>query len=224
LGEGAPSPCPSHKVERRFLGEEFFKLTALGFKPVSTGVIDLLKYSDNLFFLASMKDNQYKDHLHIKDPFLNIVLYQPEIPANTGNIARLCGAAMIRLHLIHPLGFSVDDKHLRRAGIDYWHEVDVTHHKNFEAFLLSDAGIKDHLYCYSKSAERLYTEAAISKGSYLLFGPESVGLPEKLKNEYPCFRIPIFGNVRSLNLSTSVGIVSYHYLYEMMCFVEGYQP
>ncbi len=125
---------------------------------------------------------------------------------------------MLRLHLIHPLGFSVEDRYLRRAGLDYWHEVDVTHHKNFHAFLLSEACIKDRLSCYSKSAEQIYTEAAISKGSYLLFGPESVGLPEKIKKEYPCFRIPIFGNVRSLNLSTSVGIVTYHYLNKMGCF------
>jgi tRNA (cytidine/uridine-2'-O-)-methyltransferase len=165
-----------------------------------------------------MKDNPEKEHVIINDPFLNIVLFQPEIPANTGNIARLCGAAMLKLHLIHPLGFSVDDKHLKRAGIDYWHEIDVTHHKNFEIFLTSDSGIKDHLYCFSKSAEQIYTEATISKGSYLLFGPESVGLPENIKNEYPCFRIPIWGNVRSLNLSTSAGIVTYHYLNIMGCF------
>ena len=78
-----------------------------------------------------MKKNQKTEHITIEDPYLNIVLYQPEIPANTGNIARLCGAAMVRLHLIHPLGFRVDDKHLKRAGLDYWHEVDVTHHDNF---------------------------------------------------------------------------------------------
>jgi len=165
-----------------------------------------------------MKDKPEKEHVTIKDPSLNIVLFQPEIPANTGNIARLCGAAMLKLHLIHPLGFSVDDKHLKRAGIDYWHEVDVTHHKNLEAFLESDTGVKDHLYCFSKGAEQIYTEATVSKGAYLLFGPESVGLPENKKNKYPCFRIPIFGNVRSLNLSTSVGIVAYHYLNKMGCF------
>jgi tRNA (cytidine/uridine-2'-O-)-methyltransferase len=165
-----------------------------------------------------MTDNPEKEHVIIKDPFLNIVLFQPEIPANTGNIARLCGAAMLRLHLIHPLGFSTDDKHLKRAGIDYWHTVDVTYHKNLKIFFESDSDIKDHLYCFSKSAEHIYTEATISKGSYLLFGPESVGLQENIKNEYPCFRIPIWGNVRSLNLSTSVGIVTYHYLNKMGCF------
>ncbi len=165
-----------------------------------------------------MKNTLNEEHIVIKDPFLNIVLYQPEIPANTGNIARLCGAAMIRLHLIHPLGFRVDDRHLKRAGLDYWHEVDVTHHRNFNAFLDSDHEIKNHLYCFSKSAEHIYTEATVLKGAYLLFGSESVGLPETVIKEFPCFRIPIFGNVRCLNLSTSAGIVAYHYLNEMGCF------
>ena len=154
-------------------------------------------------------------HKIIEDPFLNIVLYKPEIPANTGNIARLCGAATIRLHLIHPLGFSVDDKHLKRAGLDYWHEVDVTHHEDFESFLKSDDNIFHHLFCFSKFAQKDYTKAKVLKGSYLLFGQESVGLPETIKETYPGFRIPIFGKVRSLNLSTSVGIVTYHYLHEL---------
>jgi len=84
----------------------------------------------------------------------NVVLYQPEIPSNTGNIARLCGAAMLRLHLIHPLGFRVDDKHLKRAGLDYWKEVDVKHHESFGYYLDSDALIKKHLLCFSKFAWR----------------------------------------------------------------------
>lgn len=165
-----------------------------------------------------MTANPEKVHLTIKGPFLNIVLFQPEIPANTGNIARLCGAAMLRLHLIHPLGFSVDDKHLKRAGVDYWHEIDVVYHKDFNNFLSSDDSIKQHIYSFSKTAEQIYTEATISRGAYLLFGPESVGLPENIKEKYPCFRIPIWGNVRSLNLSTSVGIVAYHYLNKIGCF------
>lgn len=159
-----------------------------------------------------MDDNQKNSHIIIKDPFLNIVLYQPEIPANTGNIARLCGAAMIRLHLIHPLGFRVDDKHLKRAGLDYWYEVDVIHHESFDSFLECDHSIKSRLYCFSKFAEPDYTKAEINKGDYLLFGQESLGLPDEIRSEFPCFRIPIFGRVRSLNLSTSVGIVAYHYM------------
>jgi len=156
-----------------------------------------------------------KEHITIEDPYLNIVLYQPEIPANTGNIARLCGAAMVRLHLIHPLGFRVDDKHLKRAGLDYWHEVDVTHHESLNSFLESSSDISGRLYCFSKFADREYTMAGVLKGCYLLFGQESLGLPERIKENYPCFRIPIFGHVRSLNLSTSVGIVTYHFLHEL---------
>ena len=162
-----------------------------------------------------MKNIPKKEHIIIEDPFLNIVLYQPEIPANTGNIARLCGAAMVKLHLIHPLGFRVDDKHLRRAGLDYWHEVDVTHHASFDAFLESEGNIAGHLHCFSKFAEKVYTKAEVVKGSYLLFGQESLGLPDTIRKKYPCFRIPIFGQVRSLNLSTSVGIVTYHYLHKL---------
>ena len=162
-----------------------------------------------------MKNNPQNYHITIKDPYLNIVLYQPEIPANTGNIARLCGAAMVKLHLIHPLGFRVDDKHLRRAGLDYWHEVDVTHHASFDTFLESDSNITGRLYCFSKFAENEYTKTDVVKGCYLLFGQESLGLPEVIRKKYPCFRIPIFGQVRSLNLSTSVGIITYHYLHKL---------
>lgn len=165
-----------------------------------------------------MESNQKKEHITIEDPFLNIVLYRPEIPANTGNIARLCGAAMMKLHLIHPLGFRLDDRHLKRAGLDYWHEVDVTHHENFDAFLKSDCNIAGRLFCFSKFAKEDYTMAKVLKGGYLLFGQESLGLPEVIRTKYPCFRIPIFGNVRSLNLSTSAGIVAYHYLHELKRF------
>ncbi|NLA73976.1 MAG: tRNA (cytidine(34)-2'-O)-methyltransferase [Deltaproteobacteria bacterium] len=161
-----------------------------------------------------MKDNPEKNRLS-KELILNIVLFQPEIPANTGNIARLCGAAMLRLHLIYPLGFSVDNKHLKRAGIDCWHEVNITYHKDFDAFLSSSSNIKTRIICFSKSAEKIYTEASVLKGAYLPFGPESTGLPANIRNKLPCYRIPIWGNVRSLNLSTSVGIVAYHYLHKM---------
>ncbi len=165
-----------------------------------------------------MKKNIKTEHITVEDPFLNIALYQPEIPANTGNIARLCGAAMVRLHLIHPLGFRVDDKHLKRAGLDYWHEVDVTHHDSFDTFLESNSDIAGRLHCFSKFAEQEYTKAKVLRGDYLLFGQETLGLPETVRQAYPCFRIPIFGQVRSLNLSTSAGIVTYHYLHELGCF------
>jgi len=144
-------------------------------------------------------------HRTLENPHLHVVLYQPEIPANTGNIARLCGAAEIRLHLIHPLGFRVDDRHLKRAGLDYWHEVDVCHHLSFEAFLAHMDG----------RGKMVYTEAEINRGDYLLFGQETKGLPSSIRESYPCYAIPIWGKVRSLNLSTTAGIVAYHYLNKM---------
>jgi tRNA (cytidine/uridine-2'-O-)-methyltransferase len=155
----------------------------------------------------------------VSEPLLHVVLHEPEIPANTGNIARLCGAAQLRLHLIHPLGFKVDDKHLKRAGLDYWSQVDIRHHGSWEAFLQSTD--KDHgaeILAFSARAAQNYTEATVNHGDYLLFGKESVGLPGPLGGEYPCYRIPIWGRVRSLNLSTAVGIVVYHYLHQMARF------
>jgi tRNA (cytidine/uridine-2'-O-)-methyltransferase len=156
-------------------------------------------------------------HRRIEAPRLQIALYQPEIPANTGNIARLCGAAELKLHLIHPLGFRVDDRNLKRAGLDYWHEVDVLHHESFHAFLAA----VDHgtgITSFSRHATQLYTEASVKQGGVLLFGSETRGLPAELHRDWPCFRIPIWGNVRSLNLSTSVGIVSYHFLHGLGFF------
>ena len=163
-----------------------------------------------------MKDDN--NHRIIDNPTVNVVLYQPEIPANTGNIARLCGAAEIRLHLIHPIGFKTDDKHLKRAGLDYWHEIDVRHHESTEAFLSSEAGLASRLITFSSHAEHDYTKAPVKRGYYLLFGKESVGLPSEIREKFPCYKIPIWGNVRSLNLSTAVGIVAYHYLHQMCIF------
>jgi tRNA (cytidine/uridine-2'-O-)-methyltransferase len=157
-----------------------------------------------------------KEHRVIKNPALHVVLYQPEIPANTGNIARLCGAAQVRLHLIHPLGFRVDDKHLKRAGLDYWSKVDIRHHVNFDAFLKSKNGEgPSGLTAFSRHARKKYTEATVNHGDYLLFGCETLGLPIEIRNRYPCYKIPIWGDVRSLNLSTTVGIVVYHCLHQM---------
>lgn len=158
------------------------------------------------------KEEKHLTHKIIDDPPLNIVLLEPEIPANTGNIARLCGAAQIRLHLIHPIGFSLDDKHLRRAGLDYWQEIDVREHESFEAFLDHDENVRTKLVAFSSHADRDYTKAKVAWGGYLLFGRESIGLPEGIRKEYPCYKIPIWGKVRSLNLSTAAGIVTYHYL------------
>ncbi len=156
------------------------------------------------------------EHRIIKNPALHVVLYQPEIPANTGSTARLCGASETRLHLIHPLGFKVDDKHLKRAGLDYWYEVDIKHHDNFEAFSDSREGKgQARIIAFSTHASKDYTKAEVNHGDYLLFGRETVGLPLEIRNSYPCYKIPIWGRVRSLNLSTTVGIVLYHYLHEM---------
>ena len=155
-------------------------------------------------------------HREINNPALQVVLYQPEIPANTGNIARLCGAAEVRLHLIHPLGFRVDDKHLKRAGLDYWSEVDIRHHDNFEAFLKSrEMKGPSGLAAFSRHAQDHYTTTKVNHGDYLLFGKETFGLPLEIRNRYPCYKIPIWGKVRSLNLSTTVGILVYHYLHRM---------
>lgn len=150
----------------------------------------------------------------IEHPFLHIVLYQPEIPANTGNIARLCGAAELSLHLIHPLGFKTDDRNLKRAGLDYWEEVDVRHHLSFDAFLKTLAS-GSSLHAFSTHAPTSYTHATVHRGDFLLFGPETRGLPSDIRETYLCYAIPIWGRVRSLNLSTSVGIVAYHYLHQM---------
>jgi len=158
-----------------------------------------------------------KTHVVLEDPHLHVVLYQPEIPANTGNIARLCGAAQMKLHLVHPLGFSVDDKHLKRAGLDYWPEIDVQHHADFDAFLNS-MNENGRLLCFSRHAHILYPQAKVKHGDYLLFGRETLGLPSHVRKAYPCYRVPIWGKVRSLNLSTTVGIVSYHYLHGLGLF------
>jgi tRNA (cytidine/uridine-2'-O-)-methyltransferase len=156
------------------------------------------------------------EHRIIEEPFLNVVLHRPEIPSNTGNIARLCAAAEVRMHLIHPLGFKVDDKHLIRAGLDYWHEVDVRHHESFEEFLAQrEKEGEGNLTTVSKNASTDYTKARVNRGDYLVFGGETLGLPSEIRSRYPCYKIPIWGAVRSLNLSTSVGIVVYHYLHKL---------
>ncbi len=156
-------------------------------------------------------------HRRIDNPNLHVVLLNPEIPANSGNIARLCGAAEIRLHLVHPLGFEVDDKHLKRAGLDYWNEVDLEHHENFEAFLNAKQD-EGKVIAFSTHAGECYTRAKVNRGDYLLFGKESSGLPADVRDRHACYGIPIWGKVRSLNLSTAVGIVVYHYLHEMGLF------
>jgi len=143
---------------------------------------------------------------------MDIILYEPEIPPNTGNIARLCAATQTRLHLIEPLGFSLDDRHLRRAGLDYWSEVDLAVWPNWEAFTKTWTGPR--LVFASARRGRPYHRFAFEPGDGLVFGPETRGCPAELMDRYPgqVVTVPIWGPVRSLNLSTTVGVVYYEAL------------
>ncbi|MGC1480101.1 MAG: tRNA (cytidine(34)-2'-O)-methyltransferase [Chthoniobacterales bacterium] len=141
---------------------------------------------------------------------LHVVLIEPEIPPNTGNIARLCLAAGARLHLVEPLGFSLDDKSLRRAGMDYWHLCDVHRWTSFPA--LTAAAEPDSRYFYlTTKAERSYWDESFRNGDHLVFGRETRGLPETLlaENADACLTIPMQPNARSLNLATATGLVLY---------------
>jgi tRNA (cytidine/uridine-2'-O-)-methyltransferase len=145
-------------------------------------------------------------------PF-NIVLVEPEIPPNTGSIARLCGATNSVLHLVHPLGFSTDDKHLKRAGLDYWEHIDVRYWDTFDDFLQAQ---KEHdLYFFTTKVERNYTSAQFKAGSFFIYGKETKGLPEDILNLYHdrCYTLPMENpNIRSLNLAMTAGIVLYEAL------------
>ena len=143
---------------------------------------------------------------------LNIVLFEPEIPANTGNIGRTCVATGTRLHLIEPLGFRLNEKALKRAGMDYWKDLDVTTYIDYADFLEKNPGAK--IYMATTKAKKTYTEVAYEPDSYLMFGKESAGIPEEILVKYEdyCMRIPMEYNIRSLNLSNSVAIVLYEAL------------
>ncbi|HJD13330.1 MAG TPA: tRNA (cytidine(34)-2'-O)-methyltransferase [Candidatus Ruminococcus avistercoris] len=142
----------------------------------------------------------------------NIVLYEPEIPSNTGNIGRTCVACGARLHLIEPLGFRLNEKEIRRAGMDYWKELDVTRYLNYEDFLEKNPGAV--IYMASTKAPNVYTEVSYEDGCYLMFGKESAGIPEEIlaKNQERAVRIPMLDKIRSLNLGNSVAIVLYEAL------------
>lgn len=143
---------------------------------------------------------------------MHIILHQPEIPANTGNIGRTCTATGTTLHLIEPLGFRLDEKSIRRAGMDYWNQLDVTRYINFQEFREKHPGAK--IWYATTKAKRLYTEAAFGQDDYLMFGRESAGIPEEflVENEKTCIRIPMMGEIRSLNLSNAVAVVLYEAL------------
>lgn len=143
---------------------------------------------------------------------LNIVLFEPEIPANTGNIGRTCVATGTRLHLIEPLGFRLNEKSIKRAGMDYWEHLDVTRYINFEDFLEKNPGAK--IYMATTKAPNVYTEVNYEPDCYIMFGKESAGIPEEILVDHKedCIRIPMIGEIRSLNLSNSVAIVLYEAL------------
>ena len=149
---------------------------------------------------------------------MNIVLLEPEIPSNTGNIGRTCVATGTVLHLIEPLGFLITEKALRRAGMDYWKRLDVRVYKNFEEFfnknIRNDIYTKTKLWLATTKAKKTYAQAAFGENDFIMFGKESAGIPEELlvENKETCIRIPMLDDIRSLNLANSVSIVLYEAL------------
>lgn len=143
---------------------------------------------------------------------MNIVLLEPEIPANTGNIGRTCVATGTKLHLIEPLGFLLDEKSIRRAGLDYWPKLDVSVYKDYEEFL--EKNRPGRIFMATTKARRTYADVSYGADDYIMFGKESAGIPEEIlvKNESTCVRIPMVEDNRSLNLSNSVAIVLYEAL------------
>lgn len=143
---------------------------------------------------------------------MHIVLHQPEIPANTGNIGRTCVATGTTLHLIEPLGFRLDEKAIKRAGMDYWEHLDVKTYINYEDFLAANPGAK--IWYATTKAKRSYSEVSFGENDYIMFGKESAGIPEEIlvNNEETCIRIPMKPEIRSLNLANSVAIVLYESL------------
>lgn len=143
---------------------------------------------------------------------INIILHEPEIPQNTGNIARTCAATGACLHLIKPLGFKIDNAKLKRAGLDYWDKLDITYYDGTEDFNEKHPGIT--IYYFSTKADKNYCDISYPDETWLMFGKETKGLPEELlyKNRETCVRIPMRDNLRSLNLSNSVAIAVYEVL------------
>lgn len=141
----------------------------------------------------------------------NIVLLEPEIPANTGNIGRTCVACGLRLHLIEPLGFIINDKNLKRAGMDYWKDLDWHLYNDYEDFLAKNPDSIGRTYYATTKAHKTYVDADYKPGDYIMFGKESAGIPEEIlvRNEEACIRIPMKEEYRSLNLSNSVAVIAY---------------
>ena len=143
---------------------------------------------------------------------MHIVLHQPEIPANTGNIGRTCVATDTPLHLIEPLGFRLDEKSIKRAGMDYWEHLKLSRYINYQDFLEKNPGAK--IWYATTKAEKCYTDVSFGPDDFIMFGKESAGIPEEIlvENRESCIRIPMCGEIRSLNLSNSVAIVLYEAL------------
>ncbi len=143
---------------------------------------------------------------------MNIVLFEPEIPANTGNIGRTCVATGTKLHLIGPLGFNLSEKEIRRAGLDYWKDLEVTQYDDFNDFLTKNPNAK--IYMATTKARHVYTEVSYEPDCFIMFGKESAGIPEEILLEHKdtSIRIPMIGDIRSLNLANSVAIVLYEAL------------
>ena len=154
-----------------------------------------------------MQSEKFMKHIHI-------VLHEPEIPQNTGNIARTCAATGASLHIIKPMGFTIDDKKLKRAGLDYWDKLDITYYENYADFLQKNPGAIGHIYYFTTKAPRSYAEVSYEDEVYVMFGKETRGLPEELlyENRESCVRIPMRDTLRSLNLSNSVAIAVYEIL------------
>ena len=144
-------------------------------------------------------------------PKINIVMVEPEIPQNTGNVARTCAATGARLHIVKPMGFTIDDKKLKRAGLDYWHYLDITYYDGLEDFFSKNDGA---FFYFTTKGRKTHSDVSYPDNCYLLFGKETKGLPEELliKNPERCVRIPMQGESRSLNLSNSVAIAVYEVL------------
>lgn len=144
---------------------------------------------------------------------IHIVLMEPEIPQNTGNIVRTCAATGAKLHLIEPFGFTFEDKYLKRAGLDYWDLADICTYKNYDEFLARNSGNIHQIFYASTKSQQNHTEVHYDEDVYVMFGKESKGLPEEIlhDNYDKCIRIPMRGDIRSLNLANSVAIIVYEY-------------
>ena len=148
----------------------------------------------------------------VKMSKLNIVLVEPQIPQNTGNIARTCAATGASLHLVKPMGFTVDDKKLKRAGLDYWHLLDITYYENLQDFF--DKNKDGKFFYFTTKGQHIYSDVSFPENAYIVFGREDAGLPESLLKDNPdtCLRMPMIGDARSLNLSNTVAIATYEVL------------